>query len=165
MKPGPDKLPPMPSVSTGLPAMDEFLGEDCPGYPRGKITEIHGSGASNLLEVSVDAAQKRGERVLVLKGATRMTPLLEALHEYDLVVVEREQNDDQTLFSVSQAIFSDIGYGALVCLTGEKMPSNLLKFAAYVRLRAVEEAQGVKVDIVKTMAAPTQGSSIILGVT
>lgn len=161
-----NKLPPMPIVSTGISEIDELLGKGAPGFPRSRLTEVRGFGATHLVEVAVASSKARGERVQHFLETTDYASLLGALRKNDLVVVRTVEQAPTLLFDVSQATYRDpVPYGALVSVSPRDLPdSNLIRFAASVRLELTREEGGVRALLVKTSMSPTQGNSVVIDV-
>jgi hypothetical protein len=76
---------PVPHYSTGLPAIDALMGEECPGIPRGALTIISGtsmSGKTSLVRsIAHNVASHTSGRVLVVDSENRPDP---SYHPYDL---------------------------------------------------------------------------------
>jgi len=112
----------VPHYSTGFPAIDSLIGEDCPGIPRGSLTTVIGtpmSGKTSLIRSIADnVARHTSARVLVVdiengpdpsyhhydinQDVTSLYELGELLldQSYDLVLVEGIQN----MVSVSEGM-------------------------------------------------------------
>lgn len=196
----------MPSVSTGNPIVDEFLG--CPGFPRGCITVVEGDGDLGKTTLSLKAiaqAQRNGLKVAYVDTGYRFKPdyarrlgvdlgaltfcqpklspaiylpvaIAQLAKTHDLLVVD----DVDCYFDGEEGSFRRLAQSLLdmhaslrgeTCavvlnVSGHRGIPLVLKYAAFVRLLFEREdfPKTARVRIIKTMAAPTQGNSVVIGV-
>jgi predicted ATP-dependent serine protease len=93
---------PVPHYSTGFPAIDDLMGEECPGIPRGALTLIVGpqmSGKTALARaVAHNVATHTSGRVLLVDSENRRDP---SYHPYDI------NNDVASLRELGELIISE----------------------------------------------------------